>query len=555
MNTWYILFHLIRADFLERVRRYSFLITLGMTILVGFTFLPPYDARYATGFLFCLMPPLEHRCMMYARGVYNSAWIGTVVAFMVMNFLSLIGFYLIKNAIQRDRDTGVGQIMAATPLSKSLYIFGKWFSNFVVLVLMVAALAVSALIMQLWRGEEMYIDLPALLTPFLLMALPVITVTAALAILFEVIPWLQGGMGNIAYFFLWIMMLTTSPGQNLLGYTSLYPTIERDFQAIFPEYRVFSSTGINPVKGELILIHWGGIHWTSNLIVERLAWIGVAAGIVLAAVFFIRLLDLERNLLHHTEIPATQRYLTQLRELYNHFFLQKVTSPFTRTSDRPAFYPDKVLSPISSTLPSHCYFGRVVLGELHLMLKGQPWWWWMIGLGMLAISWVMQGRSAHTEQVFPLIGIWPILVWSFMGLRESRYQMQQLIFSAAHSLRRQFSAVWLAGLCVSIATWSCVAFHHLIYGNWGGLLMWGAGVLFIPSLALALGTWSGSSKPFEVIYTVLWYCGPVSGLSAPDFMSITNASNPTGKFLVYLGCVLVLLGLAILGRRQQLRTL
>jgi hypothetical protein len=553
MNTWYILYHLMRADFLERVRRYSFLITLGVTILVGFAFVPPYEARYATGFLFCLMPPQERRCVMYARGVYNSAWIGTVVAFMVINFLSLIGFYLIKNAIERDRGTGVGQIIAATPLSKSLYIFGKWLSNLGVLVLMVAVLAVSALFLQLWRGEAMHMDMPVLLTPFLLMALPVITVTASLAILFEVIPWLQGGMGNIAYFLLWIMMLTTSLGQNLLGYTSLYPTIERDFQAIFPEYRVFSSTGINPVKGDLILIHWGGIHWTSNLIVERLAWIGVAVGIVLAAAFFLCLSDPERNLSQHIEIPLTQRYLAQLHELYNHFFLQKVTLPFTRTSDRSAFYPDKVLSPISSTLPSHCYFGRVVLAELRLMLKGQPWWWWMIGLGMLAISWVLQGRSAYTEQVFPLIGIWPILVWSSMGVRESRYQMQQLIFSAAHSLRRQFSAVWLAGFCVSIATWSGVAFHHLISGNWGGLLVWGAGVLFIPSLALALGAWSGSSKPFEVIYTILWYCGPVSGLSALDFMSITNASNPTGKFLVYMGCVLILLGLAILGRWQQVQ--
>ncbi|MFZ2096923.1 MAG: hypothetical protein WAV05_09815 [Anaerolineales bacterium] len=555
MNTWYILYHLMRADFLERVRRYSFLITLAMTILVGFAFVPPYDARYATGFLFCLMPPQERRCVMYARGVYNSAWIGTVVAFMVINFLSLIGFYLIKNAIESDRGTGVGQIITATPLSKSLYIFGKWLSNLGVLVLMVAVLAVSALFMQLWRGEAIHIDMPVLLTPFLLMVLPVITFTASLAILFEVIPWLQGGMGNIAYFFLWIMMLTTSLGQNLLGYTSLYPTIERDFQAIFPEYRVFSSTGINPVKGDLILIHWGGMHWTSNLIVERLAWIGVAVGVVLAAAFFLRMSDPERNLLHHTEIPATQRYLAQLHELYNHFFLQKVTLPFTRTSDRPAFYPDKVLSPISATLPFHCYFERVVFAELRLMLKGQPWWWWMIGLGMLVVSWVLQGRLALPQHVLPLIGIWPILVWSSMGVRESRYQMQQLIFSAAHSLRRQFSAVWLAGLCVSIATWSGVAFHHLISGNWRGLLVWGAGVLFIPSLALALGAWSGSSKPFEVIYTIIWYCGPVSGLSALDFVSITNASNSIEKFLAYSGCVLVLLGLAILGRRQQLRTL
>jgi hypothetical protein len=31
------------------------------------------------------------------------------------------------------------------------------------------------------------------------------------------------------------------------------------------------------------------------------------------------------------------------------------------------------------------------------------------------------------------------------------------------------------------------------------MLAWTAGVFFIPSLALALGVWSGSSKLFEVV--------------------------------------------------------
>ena len=52
--------------------------------------------------------------------------------------LSLPAFYLVKNAIERDKQTGVGQIIATTPLSKPLYTLGKAFSNFVFLALMVA---------------------------------------------------------------------------------------------------------------------------------------------------------------------------------------------------------------------------------------------------------------------------------------------------------------------------------------------------------------------------------------------------------------------------------
>jgi hypothetical protein len=553
MISWRILYHLVRADFMERVRRYSFLIVVGVTILAGYTFVPPYDARYAIGFLFCLMPPLERRCVMYARGIYNSAWVGTVVAFMIMNFLSLIGFYLVKNAIERDRETGVGQIVAATPLRKSLYIFGKWFSNLVVLVLMVAVLAVSALLMQLWRGEEMHINLLALLTPFLLMALPVMAITAALAILFEVIPWLRAGMGNVTYFFLWVIMLTTGVGQNMLGYTSFYPAIEKDFQAVFPAYRVFSSTGINPVNGELLLIRWEGIHWSSALIIDRLAWTGVALGIILVAIFLFRMHDLVRNLLWRVGVEAANRRPDWLSALYSHLFLKRVNLSLKQMGDQQAFNPSRVLSPIGPLLPTRCS-GHLVLAELRILLKGQPWWWWAIGLGLLAVSWALQGVATFPRETLPLIGIWPVLVWSSMGVRESRHQTEQLIFSAAHSLRCQFSAIWLAGLCIAMITWSGVAVCYLFTENWGGLFSWGAGILFIPSLALALGSWSRSSKTFEVIYTILWYCGPMSGLSALDFIGATDAPMSIGKILAYLGFALILLGLAFLGRKRQVRS-
>lgn len=156
MNTLRILYHLIRADFLERVRRYSFLITLGMTIFAGYVFVPSVDADYVT---------LD---LGGYRGVYNSAWIGSMVALLTTIFLSLAGFYLVKNAVDRDRQSGVGQIIATTPLSKPLHTLGKWLSNFAVLAVMVGVIAAAAGAMQLIHGEEVRIGLWALLSPFLL---------------------------------------------------------------------------------------------------------------------------------------------------------------------------------------------------------------------------------------------------------------------------------------------------------------------------------------------------------------------------------------------------
>jgi hypothetical protein len=42
------------------------------------------------------------------RGILNSAWLGSLMALVGGTFLSLVGFYIVKNSILRDQDTRVG---------------------------------------------------------------------------------------------------------------------------------------------------------------------------------------------------------------------------------------------------------------------------------------------------------------------------------------------------------------------------------------------------------------------------------------------------------------
>jgi|GEM_PF-5013991 len=43
-----MIYHIMRADLLERAHRYSFLITLGVIIAIGYAAVPPATAHYAT---------------------------------------------------------------------------------------------------------------------------------------------------------------------------------------------------------------------------------------------------------------------------------------------------------------------------------------------------------------------------------------------------------------------------------------------------------------------------------------------------------------------------
>jgi hypothetical protein len=75
---------------------------------------------------------------------------------------------------------------------------GKFVSNLMVLASMAGVLAVTALVMQLARGESRAVSLGALLLPYALFTLQVLVLTAAAAVLVETVPVLRGGLGNIA---------------------------------------------------------------------------------------------------------------------------------------------------------------------------------------------------------------------------------------------------------------------------------------------------------------------------------------------------------------------
>jgi len=139
-----VLYHMAKADFLERVRRYSFLVILAGALWMAYGVIAEkVTIVVGDGY----------------RGVYNSAWIGMLMAICCSTFLSLCAFYVVKNSIERDSTTRVGRILAATPMHKVSYTLAKTLSNFAVLASMVLVLMVAAVAMQWLRPEARPISL------------------------------------------------------------------------------------------------------------------------------------------------------------------------------------------------------------------------------------------------------------------------------------------------------------------------------------------------------------------------------------------------------------
>jgi hypothetical protein len=198
-------------------------------------------------------------------------------------------------------------------------------------------------------------------------------------------------------------------------------------------------------------------------------------------------------------------------------------------------------------------FWSTLIAELRLMVRGQPWWWYGVALGLLITCLVTPYEYFHRFFV-PLVWLWPIFLWSAMGNQEHRHRTHQLVFSCAHLVGRQLPAAWLAGVLVAAAVGGGVAVRFLVTGEMYAMFGWVVGIVFVPALALALGVWTNSRRLFEMVYFMVWLLGVYSGgrIWPLDFLGRGDQSVAIGVPVYYLVLTVFLLALAVVGRRQQI---
>jgi hypothetical protein len=480
MRRFAAVYQLARADFLERARTFQYLATLAITLWAGSAAVPPLGSKY-----------IAFAVGSY-RGIYNSAWMGIMFAILMTTLLSLFGFYLVKSAVQRDRDTRVGEIIASTSVGKFEYVLGKTLSNFAILMSIAAFLLIDAIVMQLVRGEDRHLDLIAILWPTVVFVVPVFALIAAIAVLFEVLPILRGGVGNVVYFFLWTGLLSAGAAGGKAG--SVGSALDAfGLSAIARSAgQTLSHFDSRAHIGDIEVITWqdkgfhlhtflfNGMTIGGNVIAQRLAVLAVALAIVaISAIVFDRFSSAHR----------------------------------VRASRKPGFFAgaavrvERITQPIFDIIFASS-FSALLLAELRLMLKGANFWWYAVSVGL----WFFTLFAAGTLQSVALgiAWLWPILIFSQMGTRETLYQTEQLVYPSLHPLRRQFAAQLCAGIAMTLLIGSGAIIHDLSTGSTSGLPAALVAAVFIPTLALACGALSGTTRVFEIVYLILWYVGPMN---------------------------------------------
>lgn len=468
------------ADFRDRARQPVFTVCLLVAVGVGYLAAPPVSAGYT------MVKVGEY------RGLYDSVYLGTMMAMVGALWLSWIGFYAVRTAVARDVASGVGELLASTRLHTAAYLVGKFLANLMVLSAMAGALALTAPVMQLIRGESSSFDLVALWVPFLLLCLPVLAVSSAAALFFETIGLLRGGLGNITWFFGFGAMFVVWFSSAMAGVTS---SMRADVAAQHLGADTEVSVGFTGEEDGLSIFTWGGSDVSGELLLQQAGLLLIALVVALAPALWFGRFDPSRSLRRRRAAPTSPELST--------------------TGSAPAFARATTV-----TAPAVRRGGalRTVLGETRLLLTGQPLWWW---LGLAAITTVaLVGVGIEGRGTLVAAWIWPVLLWSRMGSAAAEHDMDQLL-TAVPARRWRGVAEWGAGAIVTALCGIGPLVRLVMAGDLPGTGAWLGAVAFIPALALVLGTVSRSPRPFQVTYVALWYL-MVNEVAPADIMGVVR---------------------------------
>ena len=456
---------MLGADLRQRMRTPRFWVVVLALGAAMWWCLPPAQADYLTVSVGDGM-----------RGRYSSAWIGMVVALLYSSLLSLAGFYLVRGTVTRDLETRTWQLLVATTMSRGSYLVAKWLSHLAVFALVLALGLLMGLVAQWMRAEDARFDLIELVKPVVLLTLPSLALTAALAVWFDLVPWLRRSAGNALFFVLWLALLGVgvSQAEQAPGAALPWPgdphgllVAEYDLSRAWPlvdsHAELGLSIGTQALEGKApTLLEWNAWSVTPATLRARGFWLLLALGLLLAATPL-----LDRFAAHAGGRAAARTSGARLR------WLEAMLAPLHRTR-----------------------LGTLVAAELRLVLRPRRLRWWLAMVGL----WVAQSVAADKPLVMAMVAAWLLSldVFARLVLREHDTRTGALVFSAPRILWRLLAARTV--VAISLA-WVLVlpALLRLAVTEPAGAAAALVGATSIALWGLACGAACRNPRPFELV--------------------------------------------------------
>lgn len=502
---------LSKANLIRQTRSSKFIWMVAAIAVLGIFCIPPVDANYSVVGI------------GGTRGIYNSAWLGAIAAIISSVAIWIPGFYWLRGEISEDRRLKIGEMLASSPISKTRYIFGKMIANLAVLWLLQILFVASFIILQILRGESRELNLLDYLIPLLVISLPNLLLLSALTILFDVVPFLKGVLGNIIFIGVWNLIIFSGAETGVLDFFNsefIMSDMLKVSALTYPEvYENGTNFGFNPTEKTLPTFRWTGIPWHDFSVVPMLFCL--IAGILLI-IISILLFDRFKRLDHKTRWGKTKYRLPRQKD------------PDSQT----AADFSGVLSPVK--INSHSILVLAV-NEIKVLILRIPLLQVMLIIGGAVVIPFLKGNFTI------LIMLFPVMILSRLGCQNRIYRTVEMLYANCAPGRYLF-ANYLAGLAIT----GIISLVHLavllVNGRIGTMISWIIGLIFTCTLALFCGDFTGNKKMFEAVYILLFYLW-LNNVRFFDFMG--TAGNENDRWYILL--TIILLAVVMMRHRSQRR--
>jgi hypothetical protein len=446
---------MLQADLRERLRspRLWWLLA-GMAAMTAWA-LPSASADYLA------LTVGEHW-----RGRWSSAWIGMTLAVLHGALLPLAGFYVVRGTVVRDLDTRVWQLLVATPMSRAGYLLAKWASHVAVLALVLAMAVAIGLVLQQVHGEDRHVDLVGMLRPVALIALPPVLLSAALAIVFDLVPWLRRSAGNAVFFLAWLGVVggTDATGNGTLERAlAKVPGLTPDAGRVGVSLAHEALAGVAPR-----LFEWTQWQPAAEVVVGRVAWAVLAVALVLA-----------------------------MTPLLDRCAAWKAPPSAVRAGGRELRWLDRWLAPLQ-----RWPLGVLVAAEARMVLRQRSRRWWLA----MAVAAVVQAFAPDAGAAVAMLAAWLLCldVFSRAVLRERDARTGALLFTGAGVAPRLLAVRVIVALGVAWTATGPALLRLAVArpGTAGAVALVGASIAL---WGLALGAACRNARPFELALLLAGY--------------------------------------------------
>ena len=452
------------------------------------------------GTAFLMMPDGTGGVMFLigSRRVFlNSAATSLTSALMGGLILSLLGFYLISNSVARDSRTGVGRLIAATPLSSARYLAGKLAGNIVYMTALVFVFMIACMGMHILRGEAALEPMVYIRT-FGIMFLPMIPTVAAIALMFECVPVLSGRGGDMLYFFIWVASLGFTVA--IVHGSNSHPwilTVDITGLGFFIEEirSVMNTSGFSigyaPFDASLPPAFFGGLQWLPEYVVPRLA-----STLVLLPVFLIALISFRRF------DPARK---SRGKMIGN--------GRLSRLSRTLASVGRRIAVPRGGWMTGHPSFVKNVFLDVRLTASLNPFF--MLLTAFACFFSLIVPLEAVRSAILPVIFFILIPSIAPISTRDRIGNVTRLLFSAPR-IRKHFVSFKLFSAFLSAFFLCIVPVVRLCLSDPFGAFALFNGLFFIAASATALGFLTRTPKTFVSLFLLFLYAA-LGAKGAPGF--------------------------------------